>query len=181
MIDEKIATSISPIWDETTQSISFIDLTASAETPSIYWYSLNEEKLYKARVEGALLPVGFVTPIQGHSDLYTVGIGHDAYIIQWDRTSLTAKTVKKLYSVDSLNLNSRTDVARPDRFGHLYGGTFAYTFCIATNDFTVYEYNSGDDGVNVVSDNVYTTSGIAFDEEAELLFSRKEFKDRKIE
>lgn len=83
---------------------------------------------------------------------------------------MTAKTVNKLYSVDSLNLNSRKDVARPDRFGHLYGGTFAYTLCIATNDYTVYEYNSGDDGVNVVSDNVYTTSSIAFDEEAELLF-----------
>lgn len=170
LIDEKIGTAISPIWDETTQSVLFIDLIGSAAELSIFRYSLEDEQLYKASIEGASEPVGFLAPVQGHPDLYAVGIGHDAYIIRWDGTSTTAHIDHKLFSVDSNDPNSRTDLARPDRQGHLYGGTFAPTFCITTKNKTVFEYSSGEDDINVILDDVYTTSGIAFDESEGILY-----------
>lgn len=46
----------------------------------------------------------------------------------------------------------------------------ARTFCITSPKHTVYEYTDRGNDINVILDDVYTTSGIAFDEDAKKLY-----------
>lgn len=77
--------------------------------------------------------------------------------------------VKKLSSVDSNDPMSRTDLARPDRSGRLYGGTFSSTFCTTPRNKTFYRYTSDKGSVRLFTD-IYTTSGVAFNEDAQKLY-----------
>lgn len=140
---------------------------------SIYRYSIDDGVLYSARIEGATEPTGFITPVRKDckncNNLFMVGIGHDIVLIEWDGKSKTAKQIRKLSSVETFDPLSRTDIARPDRGGRLYGGTFASNFCISPNNKTFYRY-SNSRGLQNLFGNIYTTSGIAFNEHAEKIY-----------
>lgn len=172
LTNSKIGTAISPIWDDHTQSLYFIDLTATGEQPSIFRYS-SKGVLYPAYIEGAQQPTGFITPVRQKckscKNLFAVGIGHDIVLIEWDGKSPSAQMVRKLSSVDSNDPMSRTDLARPDRSGRLYGGTFSSTFCTTPRNKTFYRYTSDKGLVRLFTD-IYTTSGVAFNEDAQKLY-----------
>lgn len=171
----KIPTAISPIWDDDTQSLYFIDLVEPdpSTTPAIYRYSVVDGVLYSAVIEGATQPIGYIVPVRRKCErcknLLSVGIGHDGVLIEWDGVSKTAHILSKIYSVDANDPMSRTDIARPDRMGRLYGGSFAPTFCITPRNKTFYKYSSVK-GYTPLFHDIYTTSGVAFNDETNKIY-----------
>lgn len=101
--------------------------------------------------------------------MFAVGIGHDGVLIKWDGVSKSAKKIKKLYSVDQNDSSSRTDIARPDRYGRLYGGSFSPNFCTTPRNKTFYEYSNSKGYVPLFHE-LYTTSGIAFNENTNQMY-----------
>lgn len=171
----KIPTAISPIWDDYTQSLYFIDLIEPdpSTIPSIYRYSVADGVLYSAVIEGAKEPIGYIVPVRREckrcKNVLSVGIGHDGVLIEWDGVTKTARILKKLFSVDANDPMSLTDIARPDRMGRLYGGSFAPTFCLTARNKTFYKYSSVE-GYTPLFHDIYTTSGVAFNDKTNTIY-----------
>lgn len=174
-----IPAGISPVWDDKTQSIYFVNLFSMGKQDAIYRYDYTDGNFYSAYIEGVSGP-SFIMPINDEcvkntkcnrcgNRLFAVGVGHSVMIIRWNGKSTRAKVVRTLFSVEQNVQLSRTNFARADRKGRFYGGTFSQTFCNASASSAFYRYTKKG-GVDLLFNGIVSTTGIAFNEELEKMY-----------
>lgn len=170
----KIGLAKSPSWDDSTQSLYFIDLMPTGDEPLLYRYSLIDDRLYSARVSD-VKSTDFIIPVQNRGlkckNLFAIGTNHDVILIQWDGISTSARIVQpQLFSIAPNDDSSTIDYARADRFGRYYGGTFSATeFCSSPANKSFYRETTGT-GVQRIFGGLLGTTGIAFNEDARKLY-----------
>lgn len=104
-------------------------------------------------------------------NLFAVGNDHDVIIIKWNGKSPQAQIARRqrIFSVESNDAKSHTDTAIADHHGHLYEGTFSLDFCNASANKSFYRY-SIDRGIERIFGDLYGSSGIGLDENAQKLY-----------
>lgn len=125
--------------------------------------------LYSAAIPGAQT-IAFVNPVRQDCNectgLFAVGSGHDVIFVKWDGKSPEAQVVgQKLFSVELDIPLSHINIAKSDRHGRVYVGSFSLDFCDTPANKTFYRYTN-ERGVERIFTDVRTISGLALDEDA---------------
>lgn len=157
-----------PHWDIATQNLYYVDINAG----KLLRYNYNENKVYKAKIEGEDL-AGFVVPVEGTTDQFAVGAGRRVIIVQWDGVSETAKVLKTLFEVqtgDARFEGNRFNDGKCDPRGRLFAGTMRYV----GDEFEhrwgeLYKYEKGGK-VEVVKSDVGISNGLAWNEKTKKFY-----------
>lgn len=106
-----------PHWDDTRQSLYYVDIYGKKE--SILRYDYNENKVYSAKID--LEPVvSFIIPHANNTlDEYAIGIGRRVGIVHWDGVSPKAIVGPIEFQLDE-DENNRINDAKADPLGRLY-------------------------------------------------------------
>lgn len=89
-------------------------------------FSLNEDRVYAAKVPDFTGFPGFVVPIQDNPDQYLAGLGDTATIINWDGHSPVATKAGELIT-GPLGTNINSLLVSPEN--DIYAGNYANGFC----------------------------------------------------
>ncbi|XP_031628871.1 regucalcin-like [Contarinia nasturtii] len=152
-------------WDELTQSLYYNDVEGT-----IFRYDYKENKVYSATVDGEKV-VGFIIPVANATktsakDEYALGLGRRVGIVHWDGVSNRALLGPIAFEVEGDKQNNRFNAAKACPLGRFYGGTMRSEKCgdifqVAAG--SLYKYIKGD-GVYELTDGVFVSNGLAWDE-----------------
>lgn len=133
--------------------------------PPIYRYSLTEKKLHSASIPG-VKKIGFIYPVNHpiYKNAFAIGQDHSVSFITWDGISKVAKPIgpKKLFSLETKNPASGTDIVAADPYGRFYLGTFSAKLCKSPPTLGVYRYDVVN-GVKPMFGGIHGTSALAID------------------
>ncbi|XP_068159481.1 regucalcin isoform X1 [Drosophila tropicalis] len=154
-----------PHWDAERQSLYYVDIEAAG----LLRYDYNQNKVYKAKVEGESL-AGFVLPIEGKPQEFAVGCGRRVLIVNWDGIAPVAKVVRTLFEVQKEYESNRWNDAKTDPQGRFFGGTMRYI----GDEFVhrhgeLYKWTAGGQ-ISVVKTDVGISNGLAWDEKAKKFY-----------
>lgn len=140
--------------------------------PPIHRYSLDDKKLYSARIPG-VKAIGFIYPVNctNRNNLFAIGNGRNVSLITWDGISNQAQPVgpQKLFSLDSNIPTTGTDIVAADPYGRFYLGTYSAELCQSPPNLSVYRYTTGI-GVKRLFGGIYGSSGLGVDSIAKKLY-----------
>ncbi|XP_055310182.1 uncharacterized protein LOC129573561 [Sitodiplosis mosellana] len=174
-----IPLALAAVWDDYSQSLYFINMASSGMQSSIFRYSDLDGIFYSAYIEGVSAP-SFIMPIKDECDkmakcnvcgyrLFAVGVDHSVLIIKWNGKSTKAKVVSTLLTLEQNMPLSRTNFARADNKGRLYGGTLSRKFCNITASEGFYRYKKTA-GVDLLFNGLFSTSGVVFNEDLNKIY-----------
>lgn len=170
-----IRSTISPVWDDYTQSLYFVSRNTTGQQNSIFRYSYEDDTLYSAYVQG-LNSLAFILPVAAKSEKtenqFVVGYGKYAVTIQWNGKSTKAKVLHGLFPLDENIPMSRTGAARTSPNGRFFAGTyFDPKRCNNVSaTLSLYRYNPSSVRLRRLFGNFKSTAGIAFDTNAKKLY-----------
>lgn len=117
--------------------------------------------------------IGFIYPVNHPflKNVFAIGKGHSVSLITWDGISKVAKPIgpNKLFSLETSNPSSGTDIVAADPYGRLYLGTFSAKLCKSAPNLGVYRYDYVN-GVQPMFGGIHGTSGLALDPIAKKLY-----------
>lgn len=122
--------------------------------------------------------INYIQPIFLESKLwvfienaFAIGDGHGVSLITWDGKSQVAKPVgpKKLFSLETDNPSSGTDIVAADPIGRFYLGTFSSKLCKGPPNLGVYRYIFGK-GIKRLFGGIHGTSALSVDPIARKLY-----------
>lgn len=152
-----------PHWDAQTQNLYYVDIYG----PSILRYSLDENKVYSASVDGENA-ISFILPVEGTTNEFAIGIGRRIGVVSWDGKSPKANILRIVGEVEKEDTykTNRFNDAKVAPNGQLYGGTMRLEEC--GNIFekrlgSFYKY-SKEFGFHKLIDNVGISNGLAWNE-----------------
>lgn len=175
----------SPIWDDETQSLYFVNFITSENQPSIFRYSFLDGGFYSAYIEGVTSP-SFIVPLRKNgkkcsnckksknankcNDQYFAVGADEVLIVKWNGMSTEAIVVGTAFTVERNRAESRFDACgMPDRRGRFFGGTISPQICNATAIQSLYRYTDDGGLVNLVS-GLKSSTGIVFDEKRRTMY-----------
>lgn len=124
-----------------------------------------EGKLYSASIPG-VKKIGFIYPVNHpvFKNAFAIGQGSSVSFITWDGKSKVAKPIgpKKLFSLETENPASGTDIVAADPYGRFYLGTFSSELCKSAPTLGVYRYDTIK-GVKKMFGKIHGTSGLFLD------------------
>lgn len=153
-----------PHWDSETQNLYFNDIYGG----TINRYCITENKTYSATVENEKV-ISFVTPVDGTTNEFAIGIGRRIGVVQWDGKSTTAKLVRVVGQVeedDTLYKTNRFNDAKSDPTGRFYGGTMRLEECGDIFDArlgSLYRYTKAQ-GFEKIRGEIGVSNGLAWNE-----------------
>lgn len=152
-----------PFWDESSQSLYYIDIYGPEST--ILRYDFNENKTYAATVDNEPL-MTFVLLVKGKTDQFLVGTKNEAKIIQWDGKSSKGQLVRTAFKVgdDKTAETNRFNDAKADPAGRFFGGTQRLSDCDAAPNLPFASLYSFDKkcGVKKQRDNIFISNGLTW-------------------
>ncbi|CAG9802260.1 unnamed protein product [Chironomus riparius] len=150
-----------PHYDVKSQNLYYVDIAA----PAIFRYSLETGKIFKATIKDNNSQLGFITPIEGKTDEFVVGAGHDLTVIRWNGESEEATVLKVLVTVDSQFPTNRINDAKCDPKGRLFFGTMGDETSNLKQHPTgfLYRYQTYPNAT-ILRDNVGISNGLAWNE-----------------
>ena len=149
-----------PHYDVKSQNLYYVDIVA----PAIFRYSLETGKIFKATIKDNNLLLGFITPIEGKTDEFVVGAGHDLTVIKWDGESEEAIVLKVLVTVDSNFPKNRINDAKCDPKGRLFFGSMGDTSTNLKEHPTGFLYRFDNPNATMLRDSVGISNGLAWNE-----------------
>lgn len=161
-----------PTYDAQSKNMYLVNFVTSGDEPSIFRYNTRNGDFHAANIIGQNSP-SVIIPVRKKSkkfhNLYAVGVGHDMFVISWDGISSSAQVVDTLFSLEANDNFSRINFGRTDSKGRLYVGTISLNFCNTSPQSSFYRYIAGEGVVRIFS-GVYSTTGIAINEDAQELY-----------
>lgn len=151
-----------PHWDVTTQNLYYVDINAG----KILRYSYNENKVYKAKVDGERF-ASFIIPVEGTNDQFAVGCGRRVLVVRWDGLSKIAKPTKSLFEVqmdDDRYGDNRFNDGKCDSHGRLFAGTMRHEGDLYEHRWgELYKYE-GNGQVELIKTDVGISNGLTWDD-----------------
>lgn len=132
----------SPFWDAERNSIYYVDSNPSVASPQLFRFDVDKNEFYSANIknEESLSP-SFCFPIEGAKDLFLVGLGPCAYIINWNGYSSEAYKTETVACVEKEFGNHAINFAKNDPTGRVYFGTSTNTSCDPSKPFNCALYS----------------------------------------
>lgn len=157
---QKISAPVIPYWDIPTQSLYWVNFKSDGSEPAIFRYSYDDNAVYSAYLSG-VNSVSFI--IANQDGTFTVGVGNDVQIIQWDGLSSYARFISNQFSLDANVPMTMISEGRVSPAGRFFGGVLSKDYCKRTDfsPYSVYKYDKPNGLVKVIS-GTYTL-GIVFD------------------
>lgn len=152
-------------WDECTKSVVYVDYLTTGQQHSLFRYDDREGITYSAFIEGNPNPPTFLLPVNKCSEfrnLFLVGLGQIAGLVEWDGRSPVATYVGSLFD---LQVNDPTIVLAygiQGERGRFYGGTFHTTICGGASNAAFYTYDK-ERGLQLLFTGTKSTAGVGFD------------------
>lgn len=136
----------SPVWDDDSQSLNFVNPLTNASQSSIFRYSARDGTFYSAYIEGVFAP-SFILPAKSKckkcKNLFVVGVGSQVVTIKWNGKSPRAKVVRQLFTMDANIPSSRTGMAKASPKGRFFGVTYYYPMdCTKPTVLSYYRYDN---------------------------------------
>ncbi|XP_056647342.1 regucalcin-like [Diorhabda sublineata] len=147
-----------PNWDHNTQSLYFVDVTAS----TIHKYVPRENKHTQARIGN--YNVSIIIPIKDKKNNFLVTLDRSVALIEWDGESEEVTAIQKLCTVEENTVHVFND-GKCDKTGRLWLGTMSKSAAtvdgIEDNQGALYSFYNNT--INTHRHNVGVSNGIAFD------------------
>ncbi|XP_065365391.1 uncharacterized protein LOC135958414 [Calliphora vicina] len=151
-----------PHWDVASQNLYYVDINAG----KILRYSYNENKVYKAKVEGEEY-ASFIIPVEGTTDQFAVGCGRRVLIVRWDGISKMAKAISTLFEVqmdDARHEGNRLNDGKCDSLGRLFAGTMRHVGDLYEHRWgELYKYEKGGK-VELIKSDVGISNGLTWND-----------------
>lgn len=165
----------SPIWDEKTQSLFYIDYVGGIDNRTLYRYDYTSNTVYSAAIDTGFFLTTYLVPIEGLKDQFIIGNSELKTVlrIQWDTKSTTAKILSNKTQVDSdlSPLTNGMDTGVVDPLGQLLTGTYRIKGCPPTTDpfGTVYLFKKNGK-IKTQIPNMREVSGFTWNVKEELFY-----------
>lgn len=148
-------------YDRRVNSMYYVD----HYTNIAFRYSLADDKIFRAEIE-TNFTISFILPSKENASIFYVGAGHTVILVSWNGLSDTAKFLKLVCEVDPNNI---MDHGLAGQNGEVVFGTYGKLVCASNATQGLYQYKVNSGVETLLSDAVITT-GVAIDEEFNLLY-----------
>lgn len=150
-------------WDETAQSLYYVDIEGPDSTLLRYDYA--ENRTYAATVDDEPI-LTFILPVANSTNgEFLVGTKDKAIVIQWDGTSAKGEFVRTVFEIttDFAYAPNRFNGAKADPVGNFVGGTQFANDCLnhSTTAY-LYHYDAQKANLTIIRSNLFISNGLTW-------------------